>query len=103
MTLTLAPMTLHVQKSNFAYNVDHLHIRDVKVLLTMPLICVILMLVPVISHNPTSHVILDFDNLDLRSAMVPLTVLFASHDAYDNASGIMTKKVMLHHASIILT
>ena len=38
---------------------------------------------------PKSHVALHFDHLDLRSAMVPQTMLFASHDGDASASGII--------------
>ena len=42
-----------------------------------------------VSHDQKSHVALHFNHLDLRSAMVPLTMLFVSHNADANASGII--------------
>ena len=44
------------------------------------------MLVPMVSHDHKSYVAFNFDHLDLRGAMVQLTMLFTSHvaDASDN-------------------
>ena len=38
-------------------------------------------LMPMASHDQKSHVALHFDHLDLRNAMVLLTMLSTSHDA----------------------
>ena len=57
-----------------------------------------LMLMPMMSHNEKNNVAPNFDYLDERNAMMPLTVLstshvpdtngVASHDTNTNASGI---------------
>ena len=41
-----------------------------------------------VSYDQESHVALHFDHLD-RSAMLPLTMLFTSHDADAHASGTL--------------
>ena len=47
------------------------------------------MLVLMVSHYQKSHVTLHSDLLDLRSAMVLLAMLFASHDADASANGMI--------------
>ena len=48
-----------------------------------------LILVQMVSHDQKIHIALHFDHLDLRSAMMPLTMLFVSPDADANANGII--------------
>ena len=45
--------------------------------------------VSVASDDQKIHVALHFDHFDLRSAVVLLTILFASHDTDASVSGII--------------
>ena len=72
-------------KSLLAPYFDHLDIRNV-IVLTMPMM---LMLVPMVSHDQKSHVALNLDYPDHRSAMVLLTMLYAIHDVDASANGII--------------
>ena len=58
------------------------------VLLTMPSVWDVDAM-PMVSHDPKIHVALHFNHLDLRSAIVPLTMLFASLDADASAIGFI--------------
>ena len=48
-----------------------------------------MVLVPMMSHDQKSCVAPHFDNLDLRSAMMASTMLFAAHDTDASANGII--------------
>ena len=47
-----------------------------------------LMLVPIVSHDQETNAALHFDNLDQRNVLIPLTALYASHDADALTNGI---------------
>ena len=58
---------------------------------------------PMASHDQKSHVAPHYSHLDLRNAMVPLTMLSTAHDANTVSVASHDQKIMLHFISIALT
>ena len=50
------------------------------------------MLVSNVSHDQKGHVALHFDHLDIRNSVVPITMLFASHENDAKANGRFCKE-----------
>ena len=60
--------------------------------------------VEMVSHDLEGHIAPHFDHLDLTIVMVPFTMTLVLHDANAGTQWChITKKVMLHLISIILT
>ena len=113
MTLMLAPMISHDQKSHFAPHFDYLHLKNTMVSLTLPSTSCDTRASDVtgIANCITwwkSHTAHHFDHLNLRNVMVPFTMLSVSHQCQCHQLLLMqwyhmTIKVMLHLISVVLT
>ena len=84
------------KKSHVAPHFDCLDLMNAMVLLKHSWCHVMLMLLPVVSHDKNSHVEPSFNHLHVMNAVMPIMIPSASCYADTHANDVTSQKIMFH-------